>query len=87
MGKQKIGCRQKGRILEENGGSRDGGGRRGETWVEGGMKEERRQGENKERGWTHYQEVRLEEDEGRNRRVWEGKKEEGKERGNEGEKK
>ena len=41
MGKQKIGCRQKGRILEENGGSRDGGGRRGETWVEGGMKEER----------------------------------------------
>ena len=49
------------------------GGRRNE----GG---ERRQGENKERGWTNYQEVRLEEDEGRNRRVWEGKKEEGKEK-------
>ena len=54
-----------------------GGGRN-----EGG---ERRQGENKERGWTNYQEVRLEEDEGRNLRVWEGKKEEGKERRNEAE--
>ena len=27
---------------------------------------ERRQGEKKERGWTNYQEVTLEEDEGRN---------------------
>ena len=36
---------------------------------------------------TSYQEVRLEEDEGRNRRVGEGKKEEGKESRNEGEKK
>ena len=59
--------------MEENGGSWDGGGRR--------------LGENKERGWTNYQEVRPEEDEGRNRtRVGEGKKEEGKERRNEGEK-
>ena len=41
MGKQRIGCRQKGWILEENGGSWDGGGRRGGTRVEGGMKEER----------------------------------------------
>ena len=39
----KIGCRQKGRTLEENGGSWDGEGRRGETItrVEEGMNEER----------------------------------------------
>ena len=41
MRKQNIGCRQKGRNLEENGGSWDVSGRRGETIVEVGMKEER----------------------------------------------
>ena len=41
MRKQNIGCGQKDRNLEENGGSWDGGGRKGGTRVEGGMKEDR----------------------------------------------
>ena len=41
MRKQTKGCWQKGRTLDESQGCCDGGGRRGGTRVEGGMKGER----------------------------------------------
>jgi len=66
MRKQKIGCRQKGIGIwrrTEGAGMGEGknrGGRRNER----GAREEAGRNKERARGWTNYQEVRLEENEG-----------------------